>query len=101
MIPLVHPKKPVLCSSNILLRFFFTLIHQVILLSPRRVLEDQHTIEQEGIVDGDHFLVSHKRRSTAIPFRKGVTSKGPDQLIIKSCTEHLGESLLFPGPSKF
>jgi len=65
--------------------------YKVILLSPRRVLEDQHTIEQEGIIDGDQFLVSHKRRSTSIPFRKGMTSKGPDQLMIKTCTDHLGE----------
>jgi len=65
--------------------------YKVILLSPRRVLEDQHTIEQEGIIEGDQFLVSHKRRTVSIPFRKGMSTKGPDQQIIKTCTEHLGE----------
>lgn len=65
--------------------------YKVILLSPRRVLEDQHTIEQEGIIEGDQFLVSHKRRSNSLPFRKGMASKGPDQHMIKACTEYLGE----------
>lgn len=64
--------------------------YKVILLSPCRVLEDQHTIEQEAILDGDQFLVLQKRRSNATSFRKGVSNKGPDQDTIKACTEHLG-----------
>jgi len=67
--------------------------YKVILLSPRRVLEDQRTIEQEGILEDDHFVVCPKRRNVMSPFRKSTSysSKGPDIAHIKKCTEYLGD----------
>jgi len=65
--------------------------YKVVLLSPRRVLEDQRTIEQEGIIEGDLFIVTHRRKNISSPFRKGSSSKGPDLQTIKACTEYLGE----------
>lgn len=67
--------------------------YKVILLSPRRVLEDQRTIEQEGIVEDDQFIVCSKRRwNGSSPFRKNnsYSSKGPDCAVIKKYTEFLG-----------
>jgi len=63
----------------------------IFLSSPQRVLEDQHTIEQENILEGDQFIVSHRRRNIGNPFRKTISSKGPDLQTIKVYTEHLGE----------
>ena len=62
------------------------------MLAGNKVLEDQHTIQQEGIVDDDQFLICKKRRNMTSHVRKSFSysSKGPDLQLIKKCTEHLG-----------
>lgn len=67
--------------------------YKVVLMFPRRVLEDGRTVEQEGIVEDDHFIVCLKRRNLGNPFRKSASfiNKGPDLQLIKKCTEYLGE----------
>lgn len=67
--------------------------YKVVALAGHRVLEDQHTIEQEGIIDDDQFLICRKRRNVTSHFRKSMSysSKGPDLQLIKKCSEHLGE----------
>lgn len=66
--------------------------YKVVMLAGNKVLEDQHTIQQEGIVDDDQFLICRKRRNVN-HFRKSFSysSKGPDLQLIKKCTEHLTE----------
>ncbi|XP_047131066.2 ubiquitin-associated domain-containing protein 1 isoform X1 [Hydra vulgaris] len=66
--------------------------YKVILLSPRRVLEDQKTIEQEGLIDDDRFLIFPKRKDAGNPFKYTSSSiKGPDLPAIKKATLHIGE----------
>lgn len=74
--------------------FQFFYLFQVILLSSRRALEDQRTVEQEGVDEGDYFLICTKRRwNGSSPFRKNssYSNKGPDYCLIKKYTEFLGE----------
>jgi len=54
------------------------------MLAGNKVLEDQHTIQQEAIVDDDQFLICRKRRNVT------SQSKGPDLQLIKKCSEHTG-----------
>lgn len=67
--------------------------YKVVLLAGNKVLEDQHTIQQEGIIDDDQFLICRKRRNITSHFRKSISysSKGPDLQLIKKCSEHLGD----------
>lgn len=67
--------------------------YKVVMLAGNKVLEDQHTIQQEGIVDDDQFLICRKRRSVTSHFRKSFSysSKGPDLTLIKKCTEFFEE----------
>jgi len=62
------------------------------MLAGNKVLEDQHTIQQEAIVDDDQFLICRKRRNVTSHFRKSFSysSKGPDLQLIKKCSEHTG-----------
>lgn len=66
------------------------------MLAGNKVLEDQHTIQQEGIVDNDQFLICKKRRNMTSHVRKSFSysTKGPDLQLIKKCTEHLGIELI-------
>lgn len=67
--------------------------YKVVLLNGNKVLEDQHSMQQEGIVDDDQFLICRKRRNVTNHFRKSISysSKGPDIQMIKKCSEHVGD----------